>query len=134
MWWGVLNRLEESEGPEYKFDQISSKSPFPKPDVRKVTIEDNPVKKEDSNKAADEGVCLGIHVAEGDEAEWDGSLRVEIEVILGDELEDIIVIEEIVEHGTFGGGYLFEFVFFVLPPEFPFLVVGYRLRIDHHNY
>ena len=61
-------------------------------------------------------------------------VRVVIEIILGDELEDIIVIEEIVEHCAFGGGYLFEFILFVLPPEFPFLVVGYRLRIDHHNY
>ena len=71
MLWGLLNWLEESEGPYHKFDQIGSKSPFPEPDVRKVAIKDNPVKKEDSNKAADKGICLGIHVAKGDKAEWD---------------------------------------------------------------
>ena len=63
MLWGLLNWLEESEGPYHKFDQIGSKSPFPKPDLRKIAIEDNPVKKKDSNKAANEGVSLGIHVA-----------------------------------------------------------------------
>ena len=61
---------------------------------------------------------------------WEG-LRVDEEVFFGDELEEIVVIVEVVEHGAFVAGDLLELVFFLFLPEFPFLVEGKGLRIQH---
>lgn len=37
-------------------------------------------------------------------------------ILIRNELEDIVVVEEIVEHGTLRGSYLFELIFFVFSP------------------
>ena len=45
-----------------------------------------------------------------------GDLLIDGVILLGDELEDIVVVEEVVEHGALRGGYLLELVLLVLPP------------------
>jgi len=58
--------FEDGEGPEQKFDQIGGKSPFLEPNLRKIPIEDNPVKKDDSDKASNKGIGLSIQIPDSD--------------------------------------------------------------------
>ena len=59
-------------------------------------------------------------------------VRVFAEVILIDEVEDIVVIVEVVEHHARVTHKLLKLVLLMLPPKTFFLWDSHRLRIYHH--
>lgn len=60
-------------------------------------------------------------------------VRVEEEVLLGDELEDVVVVVEVVEHRTPARSDLLELVLLLLTPQLALLHQRQRLRVQHHN-
>jgi hypothetical protein len=101
---------EPDAGQEQIFGHIDDQSEPGNFELRRQEPQQNLIRHQDSGDSAKEGVELFIHAGECDVGDVPG-------IIGGDKPENIVVPEEVVEHGGVILGYLGKFVCLVLLPH-----------------